>query len=261
MICALSIGVAYTAFRVNTQRNAIVVIESCGGEAFWNEERLNSSFTANLWHSITDIKIPRVESGEDFHDAIDALPDLNHIEITGNSFAGIARMRSRFPRLEIDHLDRFYDAIHFNDSSAVQDCIDNGSDVNADLDINGGWSPLQLAAARRNVGIVKMLLENGADVDATDNGNRYTPLHWAIEDGSPDIAEALLLAGADPNYRCDGWTAIDSLFGHRYVGRLRILPNREFINFERLLIQHGGIETCERSEERKESSRNSPHAK
>lgn len=44
--------------------------------------------------------------------------------------------------------------------------------------------------------IVKLLLAHGADVNAVDRGQKWTPLHFAVRDGNEKIVEQLLDAGA-----------------------------------------------------------------
>ena len=56
-----------------------------------------------------------------------------------------------------------------------------------------GYTALHLAAAglhQRNVEVVKMLLEAGADIDATDDDG-HTPLMGAVVNGCVAIAEVL----------------------------------------------------------------------
>jgi len=55
---------------------------------------------------------------------------------------------------------------------------------------------LHLAAARGNLEVVRLLLENGADVNARGQTNR-TPLHCAATAGSAPVAEELLGHGAE----------------------------------------------------------------
>lgn len=59
-------------------------------------------------------------------------------------------------------------------------------------------TPLLLASYRGHKAIVKLLLEQGADVNAT---NRFgmTPLHWASMEGKVDIVELLLEQGPNIN--------------------------------------------------------------
>ncbi|MDB2687334.1 ankyrin repeat domain-containing protein [Mariniblastus sp.] len=151
----------------------------------------------------------------------------------------------------------FYDAIHDGDSEAVRAFIDEGINLDADLGVNrgcNGCSPLQLASSRRASSVVQILIESGADVDATVPSNRFPPLHWAIKGGSVDVVEMLLLARADPNYICDGGTSLDSLFGNRYPENQRDPPDKE--RLEQLLIEHGGIAKIGRSEKCNEPSSN-----
>jgi ankyrin repeat protein len=48
---------------------------------------------------------------------------------------------------------------------------------------------------------VKLLLEAGADVNASDNYQKQTALMWAATEGHAEIAQALIAAGADPNVK------------------------------------------------------------
>ena len=101
--------------------------------------------------------------------------------------------------------------------ATIKKCIDNGFDVNKQDSVSEFMSlhwavcytcPIQLAK------VLKMLLENGAKVNATDNRGR-TPLHWAAEgndhivDGEPLSVDVLLKARADVHKKdIDGNTPI-----------------------------------------------------
>ena len=62
----------------------------------------------------------------------------------------------------------------------------------------GPWTPLHHAARAGDAAMVRLLLENGADVSARC-GLGETPLHHAAYWGHPEVAQELLAAGADPN--------------------------------------------------------------
>jgi hypothetical protein len=66
--------------------------------------------------------------------------------------------------------------------------IADKADVNAQA--NNGATPLHLAAAKGNKGIVELLLANKANIDATDHDG-WSPLHSAVTWGQKDV-EALL---------------------------------------------------------------------
>jgi hypothetical protein len=74
-----------------------------------------------------------------------------------------------------------------------------------------GGTPLHVASLSRQVGIVEVLLEGGADIHAmADDGVGGTPLHWAAYVGSLAVAELLLNEGADVNAGdASGFTALD----------------------------------------------------
>jgi len=59
-----------------------------------------------------------------------------------------------------------------------------------------GYTPLHTAAIAGKVESAEVLLDNGADVNATDNkGN--TPLHWANKEGHKDVAELISYYGGE----------------------------------------------------------------
>jgi uncharacterized protein len=62
--------------------------------------------------------------------------------------------------------------------------------------------PLHSAAAGRVLGIVKLLLEHGADANAQQHGG-WTALHAAASHGDRALAELLLEHGADPRQASD----------------------------------------------------------
>ena len=66
-----------------------------------------------------------------------------------------------------------------------------------DQEIEGG-TPLWVAMVRRDMKIIQLLIDHGADVNAP--GVPFLrPLTWAASRGNVDITETLLLADADPN--------------------------------------------------------------
>lgn len=74
--------------------------------------------------------------------------------------------------------------------------ISNGARVNLKI----GISPLSLAAENGHKTMVELLLEAGAELEATDsNGNGRTALHRAVEKGNYTVTELLLNKGAQIN--------------------------------------------------------------
>ena len=86
--------------------------------------------------------------------------------------------------------------------------IELGADVN-----KPGWAPLHYAATRGHLGIMQLLLDQHAYIDA-QSPNNTTPLMMAAHYGTPSAVKLLLEAGADPLLKNDlGLSAID--FAHR----------------------------------------------
>ncbi len=75
-----------------------------------------------------------------------------------------------------------------------------------------GWTPLHLAAFFGHPELATALLDAGADVNArSSNAMKNTPLHAAAAGGQAGLVELLLKRGADPNATQEGgWTALHS---------------------------------------------------
>lgn len=64
-----------------------------------------------------------------------------------------------------------------------------------------GYTPLMFAARRAHVGIVRLLLDSGADAKLADQFDG-TALHAAVAGGNAEIVGLILGAGAAPNHFC-----------------------------------------------------------
>lgn len=74
-------------------------------------------------------------------------------------------------------------------------------------------TPLHSAAAGRRPQVVNILLANGADPNAAQEGG-YTPLHSAALNGDEETTRLLLSGGADPQQPADdGRTAVEMATG------------------------------------------------
>ena len=71
-------------------------------------------------------------------------------------------------------------AINNGDIKLVRKLIENGNDVNA-TDGDKGYTSLSKAIDCKQYAIVKLLLENGASIEATANYSKKTVLHKAVK--------------------------------------------------------------------------------
>lgn len=78
------------------------------------------------------------------------------------------------------------------DIGKVRELLAQGADVNAKQ--LQGWTPLHLAGSNKE--IIEFLISKGADVNAKDNAD-WTPLMWEAYKGSFNSAKLLIEKGAD----------------------------------------------------------------
>lgn len=81
-------------------------------------------------------------------------------------------------------------------SDVVKVLAENGADLNAQSSMLG--SPLHAASRFNRVDAIKVLLDAGADPN-TRNRDEFTPLMRSIVENRPAAAEALIVGGADIN--------------------------------------------------------------
>ena len=73
-----------------------------------------------------------------------------------------------------------------------------------------GNTPIHLATLLGDAEIVEVLLEHGAEIDATTESRRWTPLMIALNEKNLDLARWLMRQGANPNFEVhtEGWTPL-----------------------------------------------------
>ena len=80
-------------------------------------------------------------------------------------------------------------------TDAAAELIKRGANVNVPQEAYKG-TPLQYAAARGKLDVLKLLIKSEAKIDSLDSLGR-TPLMWAAQEDQPEAVAALLDAGAD----------------------------------------------------------------
>ncbi|WP_265035252.1 MULTISPECIES: ankyrin repeat domain-containing protein [unclassified Wolbachia] len=94
-----------------------------------------------------------------------------------------------------------YSAAEIGDLNLVKLLLDNGANIEAK---NGEYqaTPLHGAVENYRIDVVKLLLNRGANVNAEDKDN-WTPLHYAADTNSLDIVKVLVDAHANLDARSD----------------------------------------------------------
>ena len=143
------------------------------------------------------------------------------MSFTAILFSGCAS--SIFNREPITYADEMVKAIEYNDLDKLEELLSDKEQASAALSegssgrywpVNGGVfyeTPLCYATYRGNVEAVKMLVENGADINQTISNN-YTALYASIESSSLhkfEIANYLIDNGADIHVCVEGYTTYD----------------------------------------------------
>ncbi|MCE2541561.1 MAG: ankyrin repeat domain-containing protein [Acidobacteria bacterium] len=133
-------------------------------------------------------------------------------------------------------------AARVGDLASARLLLAAGADVNEATP--DGSSALAVAALSGNGAVGALLLEHGADPNAAGGG--YAPLHAAILQRDPDLSEALLAAGADPDARVSASTrytrdSADFFFPPWYVGApaFWLAARHREAGIMRLLARHG----------------------
>jgi ankyrin repeat protein len=98
--------------------------------------------------------------------------------------------------------------------------------ISLQADINHpGWTPLHYAATGGNIGIIQLLLDESAYIDA-ESPNGTTPLMMAARYGSPDAVKLLIEEGADVHLKNQiGLTALDFANQSNQSGAVKLIES------------------------------------
>jgi ankyrin repeat protein len=100
-------------------------------------------------------------------------------------------------QLDSDKISALDTAIKFKRKDIVQLCIDHGMDVNT-TQRKSGMLPIVLASCFNDIEMIELLLENGADINATD-ASGISAKDYAKKLGQKRVVEFLDAKGAKFN--------------------------------------------------------------
>ena len=115
----------------------------------------------------------------------------------------------------------FFTACREGNLDMLLDSIENGVDVNLETGFVGG---LGVAAIHGRLDVVKLLIQNGANVNTAQKG-KATPLQLAVISGHIEIAKVLIQNGADVdavNYYAFG-TVLQTAAWHGHIEMVTML--------------------------------------
>jgi uncharacterized protein len=121
---------------------------------------------------------------------------------TGKLEEALAANRSLISALSSDGWTPLHLAAFFGKDDAARLLLNQGAPVDARSTNAMQNTPLHAAAAGGHAAIVKLLIERGASVNARQHGG-WTPLHAAAQNGDVEMARALVDAGADVQSRAE----------------------------------------------------------
>ncbi|KAI9774707.1 MAG: hypothetical protein M1839_001668 [Geoglossum umbratile] len=111
---------------------------------------------------------------------------------------------------------------YFGHIEVVRLLVENGAEVNAGDE--GGRTALHWAVRNGREAVVKLLVEKGAEVNAKDRDGRAA-LHWAVWNGHEAVVKLLIEEGAEVNAKdIYGWMALHAAVwnGHKVVVKLLV---------------------------------------
>ncbi len=142
----------------------------------------------------------------------------------------ISELLSADPALAGKHREDGWTALHlaayYGHPEAVGLLLARDADVGLRSSNSMENTPLHAAVAGRQFQTVKLLLENGIEVNATQHGG-WTALQGAANNGDARLIELLLANGADPDAVSEnGSTALSLATAGNHTDAIELLSNR-----------------------------------
>jgi ankyrin repeat protein len=145
--------------------------------------------------------------------------------VAGETASVMAQIEAK-PELMRTHSTDGWTPLHlaafFGGHDLAEALLKKGAEIDSRSTNSMKNTPLHAAVAGRRAGMVKFLLERGADANALQTGG-WTALHGAAQSGDREMVETLIANGADVNARAENnQCAMDMalLRGHQGIADL-----------------------------------------
>lgn len=92
-------------------------------------------------------------------------------------------------------------AIENGEIAVVKRLVDDGLDLKVPA---FGWTWLQVAANKNNMAMVRLMMDNGSDVNYRHPITKMTALALAVYNGNAEMVNYLISKGGDPNIKLKG---------------------------------------------------------
>ncbi len=107
--------------------------------------------------------------------------------------------------MEGDQQVEYTEALRDGNVKMVKKYLDSGTDVNEKF---FAWEALQIAANKNQLGVVKLLVERGADINYQHPMTKMTAAQMAAYDGYTEVVKFLSSKGADWSLKLKGDVSI-----------------------------------------------------
>jgi uncharacterized protein len=176
---------------------AIVLAAVVTGNRAEGAMKVSSSPIDQLFEAIRAHDLAKVDAVISAHPSV--LAERNSQGVSPLSWAAYLGQQPIVEALRVKRgAPDFHEACIVGDEGAVRAALAAGQDVNAFAP--DGFTPVALGAFFRHPGIVKLLVDAGADMNLrSNNAQKVGPLHAAAARNDVQTLELLLVRGADPN--------------------------------------------------------------
>ncbi|KAL9054389.1 MAG: hypothetical protein Q9162_004191 [Coniocarpon cinnabarinum] len=190
------LGTALHAAALNGQTAAIDFLLDKGADIDQRGGRLGSVFDAAAYGASLDTMLKVLERGSP---APNRKSSERHVASTLSAHEREVWCRAQSDEIRRKHTTTLQQAAYWGVANNAREILQAGADVSARRMISLN-APIHEAASSGHIGVVRVLLEFGANIDESNHW-QWTPLHFASSHGHSDTVELLIHKGANREKR------------------------------------------------------------